>query len=190
MPFALADLLDAEPDGQDATHDRDLLGLDEVRDGARLRMCSREDLRRTHHEASIGNTPGIGVEHRHHVQDDVLFGQRQGVRLRHAEAVEVDGAVRVDHAFRVPGRAGRVAHARGGAFVKLRPVCNWCVQAEEVLIREDAGRDLCLRHVLDEHTLTDRGERLPDGLEERPDTGADEEHAVFGVIGENLQGIS
>ena len=30
--------------------------------------------------------------------------------------------------------------------------------------------------------LADGGERLPDGREERPDTGTDEEYAVFRVV--------
>src|SRR2546422_10050041 len=82
----------------------------------------------------------------------------------------------------MPGCAGRVAHARGGALVELRPVDDWRAQAEEILIREDAWRQRGLRHVADEHTLADGGECLPDGLEERPDTGTDEEHTVFRVV--------
>src|SRR5262245_13455472 len=90
--------------------------------------------------------------------------------------------MRIDDAFRMPGRAGRVAHARGSALVELRPVDDWRAQTEEFLILNNAWRECCLRHVLDDHKLADSGERLPDGLEDRPDTGADEEHTIFRVI--------
>ena len=74
------------------------------------------------------------------MEDHVLFGQRKGVCLRHGETVEVDRAVRVDDPFWVPGRAGRVAHARGSTRVELRPVDDRRAQAEEVFILEDAWR--------------------------------------------------
>src|SRR5262245_16054570 len=109
------------------------------------------------------------------MQDHVVFGQRQGVRLRHAEAVEVDRAMRVVDPFRVPSRAGRVAHTRGGALVELWPVDNRRAQAEEVLILEDAREERGIRHVVDNHKLADSGKRLADGFEEWPDTGTDEE---------------
>ena len=109
-----------------------------------------------------------------------MFGQRKGVCLRHGEAVEIDRAVRVDHPFRVPGRAGRVAHARGGALVELWPVDDRRTQVEEILIFEDAWRQRGLRHVVDDDKLADGGERLPDGLEEWPDTSADEEYTTEG----------
>ena len=139
-PFALADRLDAEPDGRDTTNDRDLLRLDEIHDVAGLRVRSREELRCAHHEAGIGGAPRVGVEHRHYVQDHLLFGQRKSARLRHGEAVEVDRAVRVDDAFRVSDRAGRVAPTRGSTLVELRPVHRRRAQAEEIRIREDAWR--------------------------------------------------
>src|SRR5438876_9083943 len=44
------------------------------------------------------------------------------------------------------------------------------------------GGSACLRHVADDDKLADGGECLPDGLEERPDTGTDEEHTIFRVV--------
>ena len=110
-----------QPDGRHRRGERHLLGIEHFVDRGAVHLAARHDQLRADHRAALGQTPGIGVEHRHDRQDDVL--RRDAHRVRHAgdHRVQHVRAVAVEHALGIAGRAGRVAHAGRGVLVELLP---------------------------------------------------------------------
>ena len=68
--------------------------------------------------------------------DAVAVGERHRAGRRHRERVQERRAVRVDDALRVAGRAARVTHRRGGAFVDLGPVEAGRLRGEQVVVAQ------------------------------------------------------
>ena len=90
--------------------------------------------RRAAHQGCVGESPRVGVEHRHDRQHPVVEGQPGDVARAHHLGVQPCRPVAVDHALGVAGRAARVAHRRGGPLLDLGPVELLGLVGEEVLV--------------------------------------------------------
>src|SRR3546814_7568388 len=105
----------------------------------------------------------VGVEHGHHGQDAIGFGDAQPTSRHGPEGVQEGRAVRVHHALGVPGGAGRVAHARRTSFVP-DVERHGVGGGQQVLVVVDAGAvgavvagDLVGRTVVHDHQVLQIG---------------------------------
>ena len=120
------------PDRRDAASARHPLALDEPGQRLGLQEAVRHDERRARHEAQVGESPGVGVEERHHGEEPVSLAHSQ----RHTDGsrVQVVRPVRVRHPLGVAGRPGGVAHRARGALVEvLGPVEVVRLSVDEVV---------------------------------------------------------
>ena len=114
------------------------LALEQVEDALGVEVGTGEDEAGAGEGRRVGQSPGVGVEHRHHREDRVAAGDPERVRERDAEAVQNGGAVRVGDALGPAGGARRVAHGGGLALLELRPI-RGLGSAEQLLV---VGRPL------------------------------------------------
>ena len=87
------------------------------------------------HRRGVRQAPGVDVEHRHHRQHtssvlDRFSASGATSRIR----VQQRRTVAVQHAFRIAGRARRVAQRRGQPLVELRPVEAIGVRIDQVFV--------------------------------------------------------
>ena len=85
----LEDGLDRDPHRRHRPDKRHAFVVDDLDDVARLGIGAAEDLRGAVHHAGEGHAPGIGVEHRHDVQDHVALADAEHVHRGRREAVQV-----------------------------------------------------------------------------------------------------
>ena len=96
------------------------------------------------------------------------------------------GTVRIDDAFRIAGRAGRVAHAAGGVFLERRPGEIAIDLGDPVLIghRVAQARLWHVRGVGQDDVALDGRELVLQLLHERHESRVEKHQPVFGVIGD------
>ena len=160
------------------------VGVEQFVDRGAVHLGARHHQRGADHRRREGERPAIGVEHRHHRQHDVARGDALGIRQRRHEGVQHVGAVRIEHALRVAGGAGGVAHAGGGVLVERRPG-EIAVDFGDPVFIGDRVLQRRLRHVrgVGEHDVALDGRQLVGDLfQQRHEGEIGDHHAVFGVI--------
>ncbi len=66
--------------------------------------------------------PAIGVKHGHHLQDHIALAEPEGVGHGKRQAVQIQGAMTVHHAFWISRGARGVAHTGRAVLVETRPL--------------------------------------------------------------------
>ena len=175
----------AQPHGGHAGAEGDLLGLEQLVE--RLAV----EVRAGHHQLGaaqggrIRDAPGIDVEHRHDGQDHVLRRQRHGIRQGGGVGMQDGGAMAVDRALGMPGRAGGVADAGGGVLVELGPGVVPVLGLDQFLVAQQAWQRRRCRHVgavRHQHEVPHRGKQLRDLLHQRQEAEVEAQHLVFRVV--------
>ena len=175
----------AHPDRRDARRDRDAVSRHHAEDRQRRHVRPGEHEARPGQQAAVGHAPGVRVEHRHHGQHDVPLRQREEVGGEGDQRVQQRRAVAVDHALRVAGGAGRVAHGgRAVLVVDDEPAVERGVRRQELLVVQHAVGQRVVRAVVDHHDVPHGGQLLAKGPEHRQQRAVDEDDVVFGVVGD------
>ena len=73
------------------------------------------------HRHGVRPRPAVGVIHRHRHQDHIARGESIDIGRAHRQRQQHDGAMAVQHAFRLTCRARGVEQTSGGVFVEARP---------------------------------------------------------------------
>ena len=122
--------------------------------------------------------PCVRVEHRHDRQHGVVLRDREHAGHRGRERVDGDRAVRVEGAFRLPGRPARVAHGGCGSLVDLpvREVSGLGAR-EQILVLD---RSVRRRAVADRDHVLEAG-ALAEVLDERPEHLVRDQDAIARV---------
>ena len=171
-----------QPDRRHGRGDGDPLPVEQLVDRGAVQLRAGHDQRRPDHRRDEGERPGIGMEHRHHRHEPIVAGEAEHVGDAAGQCMQHVGAVGIDHALRVAGRAGGVAHAGGGVLVEVAPG-EIVVRREPLLIGLNFERRR--RHVRGvgqhDHPL-DRRDAVADLLHDRQEARVDEEQPVLGIV--------
>ena len=162
----------------------DFVGGEQLVDRGAIHLGARQHQRGADHGRREGERPAIGVEHRHHRQADIARLQILGIRQRRHQRVQHVGAVRVDDALRVAGRARRVAHAGGGVLVELAPF-EVAVFVRDPVLVGDRVLQRGLRHVRgvgEDDVALDQRQLVGDFFQQRHESEVGDHHAVAGMI--------
>ena len=130
----------------------------------------------------VGQSPAIGMEHRHHRHDGVVLADAEGLGHAHRHGVEHHGAVRVDDPLGPPGGARGVADAAGIALVECGQVVVGIAGRQQVLVALVALRYRLAGKRRHEHPL--RRDLGPDLLEQRQQHVVHDHETVARVIGD------
>ncbi len=170
----------AHPDRRHAAGQRDALGVEQIDQARGIEVRPRHHQLGADHHRRERHPPGVGVEHRHHRQDDVVLADAHAVIEREAEGVQHERAVRVEDALRVAGRAGRVAHRGGGALVGVGEILRRLGPGDQRLVFERSRRPPAWsrRRRSSTGTLTRRAHLFP----QRQQALVDEDGAVLRVV--------
>ena len=133
----------------------------------------------------MGETPRVGVEHRHDREDHVALASAETVDGHCAHGVQERRTVGVDDALRISRRAARVTHARCSVFV-VDSELDGVGGREQLLVIEEfvaveVGRDVALAVVHQHEVLQvlERGQQRGEQAEQRT---VDEDHLVVGMV--------
>ena len=107
----------AQPDRRHARGDGDPVALQQPEYTLRGHVRAGEHHARPGQQPGVRQAPGVDVEHRHHRHEHVALREAQPVRRQRDQRVQQRRPVAVDHALRVAGGAGGVAHRRGAVLV-------------------------------------------------------------------------
>ncbi len=170
----------AEPHRGDAGSDGDFFLHEQIDDARGIEVRPGHHHLRAEHDGGKGESPCVGVEHRHNGKNRVALLDVHARRQGEAEGMQHDGAMRVEDAFRFAGGAGRVAHRRRVELVRLRQVHRGRGLREERFVFEIAGGHR-FRGADDDHCLDGGDERLQ-LLPERQKRFVDDHHRIAGVV--------
>ena len=173
-----------QPDRRHRGGERHLAGVEQFVDRGAVELGAGKHQRRAGERRRERQRPAVGVEQRHHRHHHVARRDALGVRQRRHEGVQHVGAVRIEHALRIAGGAGGVAHAGRGVFVEAFPGEIGIDLADPVLVG-DRVLQRRLRHVrgVGEHDVALDGRQLVGDLfQQRHEGEVDHHHAVLGVI--------
>ncbi len=139
------------PHGRHGGGERHALGLDQFVHRGAVELLARHHHLAAHRRAGERQPPGVGVEHRHHRQHHVAGRQPHHVMLQRDQRVQEVGAVRVEHALRVAGRAGGVAETGRRLLVEPAPFAVFAVLLDQGLeteraVQADAGHVALVGH--------------------------------------------
>ena len=180
----LVDMLEkAEPDGGHT--ERKVAGFrdGEIEKAPAVEVRTRQHQLGAAHRGRVGNAPGINVEERHDQQNAVGGRKPEAVRRACRERMEHRRAVRIQNAFRIARRAGRVAERGRGALVELGPDQLVGFAFDEGLVGDRSVR--CVRKVRlirHRHGPFDLAEPRPEIRHERGKRHVEEQHAAFRVV--------
>ena len=172
------------PDRGHGGREGDALGLDQLINGGAVHLGARHDQLGARRRADEGDAPGVGVEHRHHGQNDLAGRAPDDRRLHPQQRMDEVGAVRIQHALRVARRARGVAEAASRLLVKAAPGHI----ARRLLQHRLIGfglRQLGLRHVSGvghDNDALDRRAMRQNGFQQRHEGQIGEDDPVFGVV--------
>src|SRR5271170_8456565 len=143
----------AKPNSGYAARESDVFLLDQVEDVFGVHVGTRKNEFCANHNAGVREAPGIGMKHRCDREHRVVVADRKGIGHGTSEGVQNQSAVGVDHSFGESGGAGGEAHRGAIVFVEF-----WILEVvggagQEVLVAEEAGRDLAAAISCDDHTL-------------------------------------
>ena len=175
---------DVVPDGRHGPRHRRLLGHDQLDERLALEEPGRHHEVGAGHPAGVGEPPGVGVEHRDDRQDAVPLGQPERRPAGGGHRVQERGAVAVDDALRVAGRAARVAHGRRRPLVDLGVVEAARLGGQQLLVGQDVGTQGAGVALADDHEVLDGLELGRHPGQEGDEGGVDEDHPVLGVVGD------
>ena len=173
-----------QPHGGHRGGEADAIGVEQFVDRGAVELGARHHHGGADHRRGQSQPPAIGVEHRHHRQDDVAGGNSHGVGLRRHHRVQHVGAVRIDHALGIAGGARGVAHAGRGIFVKGFPVEVAVDVGDPLLVGHGVlqrGRRH-MRGVGQHHVCLDRFQLVGDFFQDRHEGEIDKDHTIFRMV--------
>ena len=154
--------------------------LDDVGEVLGVRGVSGHHHRRAGHERGQRNAPAQDVVDRHSQEEGGVVLDAEAIGRSQPQGVQPQGAVRVHHALRRPGRAGGVAQCCRRGFREIRPVVDRGPFIQQRLV---------VGHV-DPAIGVSLGEGEGDPVLDAGDirgAGPDEDHALHGgALGEHL----
>ncbi len=132
-------------------------------------------------DRSVGEAPGVGVEHGDHRHDAVVGADADRVGHALPQGVQDVGAVRVEDALGVAGGAARVAEAGGLAVVEVGEVVAGVLCVEQLLVAVRVG-EVAGVAVADDDVVLDGLEGGGELLEDGDERVLDQDHLVLGVV--------
>ncbi len=161
-----------------------LIGVEQLVDRRAVELGAGHDQARAVHRRAECQRPAVGVEQRHHRQNDVAGRKPEHVGHRGRERMQHVRAMRIDDALGISGRARRVAHAGGVVFGDLDPL-EIAVDGGDPVFIGDRVLERGLRHVRlvgEDHVALDLRQLVGDLLQQRHEGKVHHHHAIFGVI--------
>ncbi len=172
-----------EPHGRHARGKRHALGLHQLVQRFPVEILARQHQLAARQRHRVRQPPCVDVEHRHDGQHGVHRGQVHRVGQRGAVRMQHGRTIRIQHALRVAGRAGRVAEPRRLLLVEARPVVVAVFRFDERFVAEQrrgGGRQVRgVRHR--DPALHVRALRR-DRVDQRREIDVEQHVAVFRVI--------
>ncbi len=162
----------------------DLLGLEQFVNRRAVEPRARHHQLGAAHRGGEGETPGIGVEHRHDRHHCRFRADRQTVDPRADQRMQDVGAMRIEHALGIAGGAGSVAEAGGGVLLEFGPAEVAVDLGQPFFVGHGVG-ELRRRHMrgVGQHDVTlDRRQLRRQPLEQGDESEVDEHQPILGVV--------
>ena len=102
-----------------------LLSFDQFIDRFAIQSRARKYQFRTCHGCTVGNAPGVHMEHGHDRQNGITRRDAHHIWQSRGISMQQGGAVAVKRCFGIARGATGVTHAGSGIFIQLRP-CVIC----------------------------------------------------------------
>jgi hypothetical protein len=172
-----------EPHRRHTGAHRHLLGLEQLVEALRVERSAGEHRFGADQHHRIGQAPGIHMEHGHDRADDVARREVEAVGQRRAVGMQHRGAMLVESAFWIAGRARGVAERGGEPLVEYRPGEIVAFRREQILIAERIRRRAGHRRAIGERHPMLYARAMRAQLLDHVAADEVEEHgSVFGVI--------
>ena len=171
---------------RDTGRDGHTFRLNQLGNACGIHLRPRQHQLRADHWSCMRKAPRpIGMEHRRHRQDRIQRGKTQGIGAADGEAMQHVGTVRVEHAFRVTGRARRIEQRGGRQLIEHRPLEILVAVIQKILIALDI-RDARRRHRRPLHHQDEEADGRKfrcELLHHRQKRALEKHHFVFSMIG-------
>ena len=136
--------------------------------------------------AGIGCAPAIGMEHGYDGEHAIAIPDRQRLGAERTQRMQHSRAVTVEYAFRIARGAGGVAERGCRVLVEVGPGEARLLDRQQGLVTERAWQARLghLIFVAHQYESLDGGELSRDALDQRHEGQIEEQHAVFGMVGD------
>jgi hypothetical protein len=173
-----------QPDRRHSGGVRHLLGVHELVDRGAVQFRARHHQLGAHRRGREGDAPAIGMEQGNHRKHCISRGGAERIlRIGH-QGMQHVGAMGIQHALGIAGRAGGVAHRSRGVLVEGFPGKVAVALRDPVFIR-DCVLQRGLRHMsrIRQHDVAlDARQLVGDLLQDRHEGEVGQHHAILRMV--------